>query len=146
MRARTIFWGLILIVIGLLMWLSNLEVIPFGISFGRDWPVILVVIGIMGIVEGISRTVKNRFASHKITCGLLFLMVGLWIWLSNLDVLNVSFKENWPLIIVVAGIYVIARRAGISRRNKSKRHTILGDLEKGKIDVETAINKIRQKR
>ena len=146
MRPRTILWGLILIVVGILMWLSNLEVIPFSISLCRDWPVILIAIGITGIVEGISRTVKNRFASHKITCGLLFLMVGLWIWLSNLDVPNVSFKQNWPLIIIVAGIYVIARRAGISRRKKSRRHTILGDLENGRIDVETAINKIRQKR
>ena len=144
MRPRTVFWGLILIAIGILMWLSNLGAIPFAISFGRDWPVILMVIGITGIVEGISRAMKSRFASHKITCGLLFLMIGLWIWLSNLGVPNVSFGKNWPVIIIVAGIYVIVRRSGIGRRNTSKKRTVLRHLEKGKIDVETAIDQIRQ--
>ena len=146
MRPRTVFWGLILIAVGMLMWLSNLGVIPFDISFGRDWPVILMVIGIMGIVEGISRSMKNRFATHKITCGLLFLMIGLWIWLSNLGVPNVSFGKNWPVIIIVAGIYVIVRRCGIGRHNKSKRRTVLRHLEKGKIDVETAIDQMKQSR
>jgi LiaI-LiaF-like transmembrane region len=44
---------LILIVLGVLFLLSN--IFPAFFSFGRMWPVILIVIGVVKIVESIQR-------------------------------------------------------------------------------------------
>jgi hypothetical protein len=50
---RRIVWGLIIILIGLWIWFAKLGIIKHGISFGRDWPIILIIIGIMMLVESI---------------------------------------------------------------------------------------------
>jgi hypothetical protein len=60
---RTIIWGLIVIAIGMWMWLANLGVIASGIVFHRDWPVIIVIVGLLTVGEGISwafRRGRNR--------------------------------------------------------------------------------------
>ena len=43
--------GILLIAIGILIWLSNLEVIH--IAWNRDWPVILIAIGIIALMRHI---------------------------------------------------------------------------------------------
>lgn len=45
--------GIILITIGVLIWLSNLKVI--NIAWWRDWPVILIVIGIIALLRQVIR-------------------------------------------------------------------------------------------
>jgi hypothetical protein len=50
---RRIIWGFILIAIGLWIWFAKLGVISRGIEFHRDWPLIIVIIGIMTLVEAI---------------------------------------------------------------------------------------------
>ena len=47
--------GFILIGIGLLIWLSNLGI--FNITWRRDWPVILIIIGALELVKNI---IKKR--------------------------------------------------------------------------------------
>jgi hypothetical protein len=47
--------SIILIIIGALIWLSNLSVI--NIAWRRDWPVILIAIG---LIELIKRIIKKR--------------------------------------------------------------------------------------
>ncbi len=46
----------VLVIVGLILWLNNLgfEVI----NFGRDWPLLLVLVGIWGIVENYMK--QNR--------------------------------------------------------------------------------------
>jgi hypothetical protein len=41
--------GLLLIVVGLLIWLSNLNIL--AISWRRDWPVIIIIIGLMELIK-----------------------------------------------------------------------------------------------
>lgn len=57
---RSILWGLIIIAIGLWVWLANLGVMPSGIVFSRDWPIIIVIVGLMAVAEGIARWVRRR--------------------------------------------------------------------------------------
>ncbi len=45
--------GILLIAIGLLIWLSNLKVI--NIAWNRDWPAILIAIGIIALFRHIIR-------------------------------------------------------------------------------------------
>jgi hypothetical protein len=49
---RTIVWGLIVIAIGAWIWLANLGVITSGIIFRRDWPVIIIIAGLLTVGEG----------------------------------------------------------------------------------------------
>ena len=50
-RFYRITGGLILIAVGLLIWLSNLEVIY--IAWRRDWPVIFIAIGVIELLKHI---------------------------------------------------------------------------------------------
>jgi hypothetical protein len=54
MMVRTIIWGLVVIAIGMWIWLANLGVITSGIVFNRDWPVIIIIVGLLTVGEGIS--------------------------------------------------------------------------------------------
>lgn len=57
---RSILWGVIIIAIGLWVWLANLGVMPSGIVFSRDWPIIIVIVGLMAVAEGIARWIRRR--------------------------------------------------------------------------------------
>ncbi|MBM3322239.1 hypothetical protein FJY69_01980 [candidate division WOR-3 bacterium] len=56
---RTIIWGLIVMAIGTWIWLANLGVVTSGIIFRRDWPVIIVIIGLLTVGEGISWAIRR---------------------------------------------------------------------------------------
>jgi hypothetical protein len=55
---RRIWWGIILVIIGLWIWFSHMG-IPF-LSFGRDWPIILIIWGIWIIIKTIRKTVGSQ--------------------------------------------------------------------------------------
>ena len=57
---RTIVWGIVVIAVGLWIWLANLGVLTSGIVFHRDWPVIIIVVGLLTVAEGISWLVRRR--------------------------------------------------------------------------------------
>ena len=46
---RKFFWGLLLIGIGGLLWAHNFGLLAFSISFSRDWPLIVVTLGLMSV-------------------------------------------------------------------------------------------------
>ncbi len=45
--------GIVLIALGLLIWFSNLGVL--NIAWRRDWPVILIILGALGLIKQIFR-------------------------------------------------------------------------------------------
>lgn len=48
---HTIIWGILLIVIGAWLWLAKLGYLSFSLS--RDWPVIIIIVGLFTLIEGI---------------------------------------------------------------------------------------------
>ena len=75
--------------------------------------------------------------------GIILIIIGLWIWLSSLGVPYISFSKNWPLILVFWGLYIIIRR--LTRRSRwVRRSQVINDLEKGKINVDEAVNKLKE--
>ncbi len=46
-----ILGGILLILIGLLIWLSNMNVLP--VDWKRDWPVILIIFGLIELIKHI---------------------------------------------------------------------------------------------
>ncbi|MEO0078582.1 MAG: DUF5668 domain-containing protein [candidate division WOR-3 bacterium] len=81
---------------------------------------------------------------RRLKLGIFLLVVGLWIWLSNLGVPYVSFRQNWPLLVVALGVYVIVRVATRHRRRRRTSAEILEELEHGRIDVDEAVERIRR--
>ena len=58
---RSISWGVIIMAIGAWVWLAkqNPELVR-GPVFRRDWPLIIVVIGVMTVVEGVAWSLRRR--------------------------------------------------------------------------------------
>jgi len=120
MRVRAVLWGIIIIWFGIWLWLSNLGIIRWKIVFRRDWPVIIIIFGLMGVVEAIYRSTKSRQAIKKIVWGIVMVAVGLWVWLWKLGVPYLSFRKNWPLLIVIAGIYITVCKLGRGKHGKNR--------------------------
>lgn len=57
-KSNNFFWGLILVVIGVLFLLDNFYIIDFGDAIATYWPVILIAIGIKILMD------KNRQKSN----------------------------------------------------------------------------------
>jgi len=58
---RSIAWGMIIMAIGAWVWVSrvNPDVLR-GPAFRRDWPLIIVICGLMTVVEGIAWSVRRQ--------------------------------------------------------------------------------------
>lgn len=56
---RSIIWGLVVAAIGMWVWLANLGIITSGIVFRRDWPVIIVIVGLLTVGEGVSWAIRR---------------------------------------------------------------------------------------
>jgi len=46
------------------------------------------------------------------------IVLGAWIWASNYGVIIFSFYRDWPIIVVVVGIYIFIKL----RRRKYRHH------------------------
>jgi len=57
---RGVIWGLVVIAIGLWIWLANLGVLTSGIIFRRDWPVIIIIVGLLSVGEAVSWFIRRR--------------------------------------------------------------------------------------
>ncbi|UCG42404.1 MAG: hypothetical protein JSU73_11105 [candidate division WOR-3 bacterium] len=81
---------------------------------------------------------------RRLWWGIAVLLIGIWVWLSALGVPYISFRQNWPLLIVALGVLVLIRgiRRATRRRRRSAR-VIIGDVESGRVDIEEAIREMK---
>lgn len=61
---RTLWWGLTLVVVGLWIWLSALGV-PY-IEFSRNWPLLIVALGVYIIVRRVRRHRWHRKSASDV--------------------------------------------------------------------------------
>lgn len=66
----------------------------------------------------------------------ILIFVGIFLWMANLHV--VSLARDWPVILIVLGLLNL-----LSIFRKTRKSRILNDLEKGKITVEQAEDKLK---
>jgi ABC-type amino acid transport system permease subunit len=79
--------------------------------------------------------------------GIFLVLLGAWMWLSELGVPYISFATNWPLLIVAFGVYIIVHRVSRHRRwHRRSASRVLSDLESGRIDADKAVEEIRRSR
>lgn len=106
-----IFFGIILILVGLGILLEQFGLWDFWNIIWMWWPVILIVIGAWQLVTN---------PASK-TSGLILVLVGIFFQLRKLDVINVSLiKFFWPVLIIVIGTSFILSGNGINVKDKYK--------------------------
>ncbi len=55
----SIFWGIVLIVLGVVLIMANFEVISYDALFDF-WPIAVIVVGLKLVVDSVARTKKSR--------------------------------------------------------------------------------------
>jgi predicted membrane protein len=96
-----IFWGLVLIAVGVLFLLDQMDEVDFGYLFSRYWPVIFILIG-LSIIIG------NGF--KNVGAGIFFILFGVFFQLVRLDLLgHRAWDYFWPSLIILAGLLILLR-------------------------------------
>lgn len=93
--------GIFFTLLGVLLTLDNLDLInsDYILSY---WPLVLVAIGILKLQDRRSRT----FAILAIVAGTLLVVL-------NTGFLSFSIFDLWPVILIVAGLGIVARAFGV---------------------------------
>jgi predicted membrane protein len=93
--------GLAIMAWGLVLTLDNFGVVEAD-RYWRLWPLILVAIGLVRLLES-ARRGNAPFALS----GVLFTFVGLALLMSTLEI--VSFKTVWPLLVLAFGATIVGK-------------------------------------
>ncbi len=98
-----IFWGLLLIVLGVLFLLDQMDRLDFGDLVGRYWPVVFILMGI-------SILLSNNF--QNVGSGIFFILFGAFFLLIRLRIFDhMVWHYVWPLAIIGAGLWILLRPA-----------------------------------
>ena len=82
---------------------------------------------------------------RRVFWGIVVILIGLWVWAGTLGLSeNFRFGRNWPLLLVLLGAYIIYRSVRRWARRRVRKTDVLGELEKGRIDVDEAVERLKQ--
>ena len=115
-------FGLVLVLLGMIFLADNLDLIPRGIARHLfDWQGILIIIGSAFLISG-----KNR------TPGIIMISVGVFFLLPEIfDYYWFRPRIYWPLILIIVGLILIARRqqqSGYPKRTPENEMDVLDDV------------------
>ena len=101
----------VLIVVGVLVLLNNLDILNLGYVFGLIWPGLLILIG-LSMIRGRPKTL-----------GLFLTILGGIFFAGNLEVLPESWDLGrlWPIFLVGFGVWLMVR----GRRSTHETHVEL---------------------
>jgi len=92
--------GVIVILVGVILLLNQLGVFPRHVVI-EFWPAVLIVVGLIKLVAG------NDRRDRVVGSGLL--VAGVLLQTNALGYTRFSWNEAWPLLIIFAGIMLLAR-------------------------------------
>jgi hypothetical protein len=99
-EGQSIF-GFVVLLVGLVMLLNGLDIISADISIAKYWPIILIVLGVVKIIN---------YDESSFWGGIL-LIIGVYFLLSNLDVAwvqNIRFTSVfWPFVVILIGLSLV---------------------------------------
>ncbi len=91
-----------------------------------------------------------KYGLNKMKTGIFLIILGLFIWFLNLGVFSFwKWERDWPWILVIIGIFSIIgylkKKFRKGRKfKKEKIKDILDKIEKGEINIEEAIKRIKK--
>src|SRR5687768_6190171 len=101
-------FGLVVMVIGILFTLDNLNIMDGGLYLSRYWPTGLIAIGAAKMLE-------SRQRGSGVMSGALFAAAGTWLLLHNLELIEASFLDFWPVLLVIAGVMIVWQGMHVGR-------------------------------
>jgi hypothetical protein len=93
------FTGIMIIGIGILFLLRNVDVIEF--PFHKLWPLIFVIIGFARLFS--AQSWENRSDS------IFWFFMGAAFFIGTNHIWGLSFHDTWPLILIGVGLGIIAK-------------------------------------
>jgi predicted membrane protein len=94
-----LFVGLIVIALGVLMTLDNLQVLEAE-RYLRFWPVGLIALGLVKVWN-------SRDGMGGAFGGFMFVVIGTWLLLEQTALVRLSFWDMWPALIVFFGLFLV---------------------------------------
>ena len=114
-----IFWGLLLIVLGVLFLFDQMGKLDFGDLVGRFWPVVFILIGV-------SILLSNNFKNAG--SGVFFILFGTFFLLLRMRIFDRALWHYlWPVAIIGVGLWVLLRPAWRPDRSGASASTTGGD-------------------
>lgn len=108
--------GVLLTVIGLLILLSNLDVLDLGPFLSRWWPLLIVLLGLWKLVV---------WGAASLGSVLLLMIIGILCQLATMNVIAWSdIFRLWPLLLIVIGAWMLLRP---TRHWREKRRAAGGE-------------------
>jgi len=95
-----VFFGLVVVAIGVLFTLDNLGVVAAR-EVLRFWPVIFIAIGATSLSDA------GRTGRH--VSGLIWIFVGVWLLLHEFHYVRFQPWDLWPLLLVFIGVSILWR-------------------------------------
>ncbi|MBP7794590.1 MAG: hypothetical protein KA087_02845 [Candidatus Saccharicenans sp.] len=94
-RERRLFWGLLLIIVGTLFLLEELEVINFGQTLVNYWPAIFILIGLL---------IYLARGFRKSGSALFLILLGIFMILIKIERIE---RYIWPSLFILIGLWLI---------------------------------------
>ena len=94
-----LFVGIIVIVVGVLMTLDNLQVLDAA-RYLRFWPTGLIALGLIKVWN-------SRDGMGGAFGGFIFVAIGTWLLLEQTALVRVSFWDMWPALLVFFGLFLV---------------------------------------
>ncbi|MEO8372086.1 MAG: DUF5668 domain-containing protein [Candidatus Solibacter sp.] len=105
-RARGIIPAIIVIGIGVLLLLRNMDIVVIH-DLWRYWPVILIAVGLVKMVDA-------QHTGTQVTGGIMVVAGALFL-ANTLELVRISWHDFWPLILIGAGILMLYTRLATPR-------------------------------
>ena len=94
-----LMFGLLIILVGSVLTLDNLGIAQMRYVLPY-WPVGLIVLGA-------AKLWQVRGGEGSAVGGVLFAVVGTWLLLDNLEIIDVSIFAFWPVLLILAGVIIV---------------------------------------
>jgi hypothetical protein len=50
-----------------------------------------------------------RHIYYRLSGGILLIAAGLLIWLGNLNILDITWRRDWPVILIIIGVLELVK-------------------------------------
>lgn len=114
-RKKNSGWAIILIIIGAVFLLYNIDVIPYSLkSFIISWPMLLLALGIWQLTQ------------HKSTSGITLVVIGGFFLIPRLGVFlpmfdfYINMNIIWPLLLIIIGVTILLKNSQSKARTHKK--------------------------